>query len=163
MSGESKISVLKRLREQVTKGKLADDVSIVYRLHGGAPGKQQIESVLLTADGRTRVSVADSIGSKSEGTATNELGPKAVLDLASTIVLAVDDLIPASQAQFLPDSLVGSVSIGFGDDVETYYFDADEDAPENKGVSSLTKSFGKIEAASLKNSERHELLEGSPS
>ena len=157
MPEESKETVLSRFRELLKTGNLADDVSIVYRLHGGAPGKQVDESVVLTSDGRVRVLVSDALGRKLEGDAGDDLGREAALDLARTIEAGIDDLIPQSEARFVPDSLVGSVSIGIGDEVETYYFDADEEAAAHEGsempsgVRSITRSFDSIEKRCLEN------------
>jgi hypothetical protein len=42
----------------------------------------------------------------------------------------VDRLIPRSEASFLPDSTVGSITVGVGDAKTTYYFLVDEEAQQ---------------------------------
>ena len=157
MPEEREGTVLSRFRDLLKTGDLSDDVSIVYRLNGGAPGKQVNESVLLTSDGKVRVLVSDELGRKLEGDAGDNLGREAFLELARTVESGINDLIPEPEARFIPDSLVGSVSIGIGDEVETYYFDADEEAAAHQGsempsgVRSITTSFDSIEERCLGN------------
>ena len=151
MPNEKQESVLSRLRTQLESGHLNDDVSIVYRVQGGTHGERLDESVVLNAAGSVRVKVSDGLGRKRAGDARDELDREAVLELARTIVAGIDDLIPRSEARFVPDALVGTVSIGIGDEVEIYHFDADEDALVHRrsampsGVRSIVDSFDSLE------------------
>jgi len=149
MPDESKESVLLQLNKQLAAGRLNDDVGIIYQVQGGVHGEQLNESVTLTATGSTRVQVSDALGKKHSGDVHAELGRETVLKLVRTITAGIDDLIPKSKARFVPDSLVGSVSIGIGDEAETYYFHADDEMALPPGVRLIIDSFGKIEKRCL--------------
>lgn len=152
---KKKESVISRLRKQLEKGRLTDDVSVVYRVQGGTHGEHTEESVVLSATGGARVRVSDALGRKRTGEARELLGREAVLVAVRELGAAIDDLVPQSEARFVPDSLVGSVTIGIGDETETYYFLADEEAYEHEGkavpagVRSILECFGSIEEKCL--------------
>ena len=139
-----KQSVLADLRKQARKGHLADDLSIVYRVFGGSHGADVDETIALGASGAVRVRVLDKLGRKQEGDARDELGKETVVELVRLIDRGVEGLIPRSEAQFLPDSLVGSVQIGLGDRTETYYFHADEAQREHAGAAKLSDEASKL-------------------
>lgn len=152
-----KQSVLAELRRQAREGRLADDVTIVYRVRGGSHEERVDETVALGARGAVRVRVADGLGRRAQGDVRDELGQDAVVDLARLIERGVDGLIPRSEARFLPDSLVGSIQIGVGDRSETYFFHADEGQREHAGAPALSdearrllQRFGEIESTCLK-------------
>ncbi len=146
-------SVVTRLRRQAEKGKLSDDVAIVYRLRGGTREDGVDESVALTAPGSLHMRVRDPLaargaergatptprqgrgkesGQVGEGEARDEIGREAALDLARLLLDGVESMVPESEARFVPDSLIGSVSLSVGGQTETYYFLADEEAMRHR-------------------------------
>lgn len=156
MPGKSnKDSVISRLRRQLNKGRLSDDVSVVYRVQGGVHGEQTEKSVVLSAAGPAWVSMSRTLGRKRAAEGGQNLGPKAALDAVRELEAAIDDLVPQSEARFVPDSLVASFTIGIGDETETYYFIADEEAYQHEGkavpagVRRLVDYFGDIEKTCL--------------
>lgn len=152
---KKKETVAARIRQQAEEGRLADDVSIVYRVHGGSHGEHVDESIVLTAEGSVRVKVTDALDTQRSGEAREELGREEVLELARVLGPGIDDLVPESKARFVPDELVGSVTVGIGDESETYYFHADEDmyvhAGETvpTGVKAVRERFTSIEETCL--------------
>ncbi len=154
-------SVISRLRKQLNKGRLADDVSVVFRVQGGVHGEQIERSVVLSAPGLARVSMSRSLGRKRDADAGKNLGRAATLDAVREFEAAIDDLIPQSEARFVPDSLVAAITIGIGDETETYYFLVDEEAYQHEGkkvpasVRRLVDYFGDIENKCLNPKREH--------
>lgn len=155
MAEQTREPLLSRFRRQVEDGRLEDNVSIIYRVHGGTPGEDLDESVVVAADGRARVIVKDALGRKRGGDTLDDLGRSSVLELAKTVAAGIDDLVTESEARFVPDALVGSVSIAIGSETETFYFQADEEIVAHQGLSmpegirSIVGSFDRVEATSL--------------
>lgn len=133
-----KQSVLTDIRTQAKEGRLAEDLVIVYRVQGGSHDETTDEAIALNADGVVRVVVSDKLGRKPSGDVIADLGREAVVDLGRLIDRGIEGLIPPSDARFLPDSLVGSIQVGFGDRSETYYFYADEDQREEAAAQQLS-------------------------
>ena len=125
--GAIKETVLRRFAESAETGTLPSDASIVYRVSGGAPGERYEEAVVMTVSGDTRVTMMDELKGRPIVSVRDEVGPEAPLEICRILVAASESLTPASEARFAPDSLVGSISVGVGDDVETYYFEVEED------------------------------------
>lgn len=148
-------SVLERVREQAMAGELADNVTIVYRVSGGAPGQRYSESVVLTASGKARITVQDELEGEPGADVHDEIGHQVALEVCHLLAAGLQCLIPESEAQFVPDALVGSISVGIGDEAETYYFDADEEACEHMGrpmpneLRAIRERFNDIERTSL--------------
>lgn len=131
MSPEQK-SLISQLLRQADDGRLAENATITFRVSGGTHGKRLDKSVSITANGAARVRVTDEL--RSSGTDVRmELGHERVLHLLREIGLSLSDLLRKEEASFVPDSLVGSVSVGIGNEVETYYFLADEEMYVDEG------------------------------
>lgn len=128
-----KKSVVTELRNQAEVGRLQDDVAIVYRLKGGSGDQNIDESVIVSASGELLVRVRDELKRKPEGEARVEIGRDEALDLCRLLLQGIESMIPASKARFIPDTLVGLVSLVIGDQKETFYFEADEEDCEHRG------------------------------
>jgi hypothetical protein len=133
-----KQSVLTDIRAQADEGHLAEDLVIEYRIQGGSHDETVDEAIALNANGAVRVVVSDKLGRKPAGDVIADLGREAVVDLGRLIERGIEGLIPRSEARFLPDSLVGSIQVGFGDRTETFYFYADEDQREQAAAPQLS-------------------------
>jgi hypothetical protein len=120
-------SVSRRIEAQIKKGKLDERVAIVYRLQGGHNEDAVDESLVVTAAGQLRLEVDDRIAPERSGEATAGLAGADALELIRSLVDGTTEMVTASEARFLPDSLVGSVTVILGDEKQTYYFAADED------------------------------------
>jgi hypothetical protein len=68
----------------------------------------------------------DELRGKPAVSVRDEVGPEEPLEICRLLVSGSEHLTPAAEARFLPDTLVGSVSVGIGDEAETYYFEAEE-------------------------------------
>lgn len=135
-------------------------VTVRYRIQGGAPGERLDEEVVVRAnDGAVEVRVSDELGQQPQGEATEQLDDDEVTELLRHVEESLDDLVPRSEAEFLPDSDVGMITISVNDEEETYYFDttptALEDGPATgeaapaSAVRRLVERMSRLERSAL--------------
>jgi hypothetical protein len=154
------VPLVAKLRDQVAKGRLADDVAVVYRRSGGSGEENVDESVAVTASGSLHVRIRDPFAARPQGEARDEIARETVLGLFRELLRGVENMVPASQARFLPDTVVSSVSFAAGNERETFYFAADEDDAEHRGqpitpqIRSVLERFRQIEASCLSDEGR---------
>jgi len=108
-------------------------VSIVFRICGGAPGQRVERTVALAGSGAVRARIRDDWSHDDEGDGRADLDRETLLEAARLVGRGLEELIPAAEARFVPDSVIGSVTVGIGEESETYFFDASEDEPTAMG------------------------------
>jgi hypothetical protein len=126
-----------RFRELVTREDLSQDVQVVYRVSGGMPEERMEERrVRLSGSNEAEAMFVDKLTAFVYS--RDDLGPGAPqevstqLDSAETqrlfqdVASSLDSLVSSSEARFLPDSSIGSITIEIGGEQETLYFLADE-------------------------------------
>lgn len=151
----SQESVVSQLRSQAKKGQLAENVAISFELKGGVGDDRLEEAVAITGPGDLRIKVDDKLAKKPQGEISARVESKDTLELCRTFLAGVDSMVPASEARFLPDTLVGSVTFAIGDERETFYFEADEEDSEHRGkpipakIKSILSDMGKLESRHL--------------
>jgi hypothetical protein len=123
---DQETKVLSAFRERLSRSDFKSDMKITYRLTGGAPGQRLKEEVEIAADGPARVSVHDEMRMKPSEQASSTIKPNEVQELYQMLEQGLDSLTPASEARFVPDSLVGSIILEVGNKTATFYFLADE-------------------------------------
>jgi hypothetical protein len=126
-------NVVSRLRAQAQQGNLSDDAAIVFRMTGGVGDDALEESMILTGAGGLQIRSRDRSGRKPLGEVRTDIGRAEALELYRLLLQGIDSMVPASQARFVPDTLVAAVTLGLGNDVETFYFAADEEDHERRG------------------------------
>ena len=118
-------SVLARVGQQAAAGALEDAVTLTYLADGGVPGRRLTRSLVMTASGRTRVKLMDENASR-HAVAQDSVARDVPLELCRLLSAGAERLTPVSQARFEPDSLVGMVTIGLGDEAilaENHFID----------------------------------------
>lgn len=148
--------ILDEFKKRVDDGELREDLQVTYRVSGGAPSKWREEEVRLTGSGRQSARVDDDLQPAAAAKARGKLGKDETLGLMRQIVAGLDGLIPRSEARFVPDSVIGSVSIELGGEQADFFFLADEDerlaakqalAPE---LTTLIRTMKKVSDRALK-------------
>jgi hypothetical protein len=114
--------VVRTFAERVSRGKLGPDLQVIYRVAGGMPSERLEYEIKIDSVGGAKITSYDAQISR-----TIKHGPIAsdvpeVADLFKQIVAGLHSLLPASRATFLPDALVGSITIRVDDEEETFYF-----------------------------------------
>lgn len=153
---------LREFSDHVDRGDLVDDIKIVYRVSGGMPHEshepaeealveEELEEFRLsgggTADVVLRRSTPEEIPTRVLST---ELDRAESQELFRRIKSGLNGLVPRSEARFLPDSLIGSITVEVGGEAETFYFLADEeerisqDKPVAPEIIEAVRSFEEI-------------------
>jgi hypothetical protein len=127
--------VLKTALSRAAKGKVDEDLSISFRVSGGAP-EQRYDLVFKTNRGRLDVCSLDcEMSHRHVRAEANEVSLKTIASLASEL-LSSDLLSTASERPlFLPDTLIGIIEISFGGTAHRTYFAAD---PHQAAVQDMT-------------------------
>jgi hypothetical protein len=125
-------NVIEKLRERLQQGELTD-VSITYRVAGGMPADNRIEEELhISRDSIATARMAR--GMSPPVVATEAVDPAEVVTVLRQIEQDIGTLIPRAEARFMPDSTVGSITIGIGEEQETYFFLVDEEAERDRDL-----------------------------
>jgi hypothetical protein len=127
MSKLSEFEITQKFREQVDRGDITEDIKVIYQISGGMPSERVEEEFRLSGNGNVNIKVRDVLKAILAQEASVELERAETRDLFQKIVPGLDSLVPRSEARFLPDSLVGSITIQVGGEEATLYFLADED------------------------------------
>jgi hypothetical protein len=130
MTDSQEAEVIRAFKERVRSGKTRD-VSVVYRVTGGMPAERHVEEELRISGARRAKARAREVAHETEQPPAEgeiRLDQAEIEKLFGELSEGVDGLVPRSEAAFLPDSLVGSVTIDVGGEEATLYFLADEDA-----------------------------------
>ena len=127
MSDESKSEIIRKFRERVDQGDLTRDIKVTYRIAGGMPSERVEEEFKLRGNGEAKEVIQDEMRSVPRKEGSANLEKSETQDLLRQIGLGLDDLVPRSEAHFLPDSPVGSVTIEVDGEETTLYFLAEEE------------------------------------
>ena len=120
MANTREEEVIRKLRERATGGALSG-VDVSYSVTGGAPGEHVFDEELRVSGtgpvhARLRT-VGASLQESSEQLAEPELKT-----LLLEISEGVGELIPRSEARFVPDSVVGQVSVRVDNQEASFFF-----------------------------------------
>lgn len=117
---------IKKLRERLEQGNLRG-VSVRYRESGGMPAQGRIgEEVHISADSN-RVTARIAEGTRHPQESSKQLAPSEVRSLLNRLAEGIDSLVPRSQARFLPDSVLGSITIDIDGEKSEFFFLIDEE------------------------------------
>jgi hypothetical protein len=142
MTSESEAGVIRAFQEHVRNGDLSQ-VRVVWRVGGGMPAERRIDEVLnVTGDGAARLHALE--GARETIVSSRQLDASQTSELFRQVSSGVGDLVPPSQARFLPDSVVGSVTIDVAGQRATLYFPVEE---TNQGLTEGIATVGLNPAA----------------
>ena len=130
--------VIRKLRERATRGEL-NGIDVTYRVTGGAPGEQLVdEEIRLSGPGPVRArlrTTAAAMRKSSENLAAPEMR-----ELLLQIGEGAGELIPRSQARFLPNSIIGQISVKIDGQEASFFFLADEEQAKQHGKELSSKA-----------------------
>jgi hypothetical protein len=126
MSERTESELLTRFRRAVERGEL-DDVRVVYRVSGGEPGERIDEEIRLSGADSASLRAHDELRPSAAAEVAGRLDAEEARSMYRETASALEAMVPRSQARFIPDSTVGMVTIGVGEEEETLYFLADEE------------------------------------
>jgi hypothetical protein len=127
MSEPKESRVKEKFRRLLTQESLSEDVQVFYRVAGGMPEERIEHEFELAGDGRARVRMADALRDMPAQETSAELDQDETRKLLEEVGVSLDELVPRSEARFLPDSVVGMITIEAEGERATFFFLADED------------------------------------
>src|SRR5574341_327936 len=138
MSEIPESEIIRMFRESVKRGDFKDDLKISYNVSGGMPHQRIEEEFVLSGTGKAITKKQDVLRSIRIPQVSAKLDRTEVLDIFQQIEQGLDSLVTRSKARFLPDSVVGSITIEVKGEKTTLYFLADEEerVNQNKPISS---------------------------
>lgn len=119
--------VIQILRESLTGDDVPDSLKITFRLSGGAPSKQVFEEIRMVGSGKHEIARSDEIRSLPHEEGALELSPAETRDLFERIATDLDDYVPRSQAAFLPDTVLGCISVEVEGRTADFFYQVDEE------------------------------------
>lgn len=127
MSKLSESEIVRKFRECVDRRTPTEDIKVIYRIAGGMPSQRVEEEFRLSGSGKAKVKARDVLRSIPPQEVSEELDQAETRDLFQKIGSSLDSLVPRSEAHFLPDSVVGSITVEVDGEEATLYFLADEE------------------------------------
>ena len=142
-------NLLKRFKSKI----LSDDfknTGIIYRVNGGAPSERIEKEAVVNADGKVETIIhEDQLGVLAKGKKSISLKDNEIKTLFKEVTNFIDQLA-ADDSKFLPDSVIGSLSIQIeGKDTIIGYFlpEEEERKVQNKFVDgNLSSVINKLES-----------------
>ncbi|MFI1700692.1 hypothetical protein ACH419_32655 [Streptomyces bobili] len=129
MAEPTEEDVVREFVERTSRGE-TDGIEIEQRVAGGMPGEYRVSEVV-TVSG-TGLARARSNDARASEESTTSLDGAQTRDLFRKLGEGAGDLVPRSQASFVPDSLVGAVTIKVDEHEATLFYLADQDERETQ-------------------------------
>lgn len=154
MSEPVEARIVRKYRELLGRDELTGDIKITYRVAGGMPHQRLDHEFSLSGTGEATVKMQDASKSMAPEEASRTLDRVETRDLLHEIDTSLDSLVPRSKARFLPDSLVGMITLEVGGEQTTLFFLADREQRLAREAESLPseekpKAAERIAAAPL--------------
>lgn len=144
--------VLEKFFDLVDQDTLTDDVKITYREAGGMPSEATELTVQLTGASTDNLRIERHLPN-AVSPPTISMDREEIHRLFRQIRLGINSLVARPQARFLPDSVVGSITIEVGGETETFFFLADEKQRtlQNKPISpEITSAIRSLNSIALR-------------
>lgn len=123
MPDPREMEVIEDLRERASRNELAD-VTVTFQISGGMPA-ERLEQQVRVAGSEVRLTRRGTDVAPREASA--ELSQDEKTELFTRLAAAVPELVPRSEARFIPDSVVGSFVVEVGGRQAEFFFLVDEE------------------------------------
>lgn len=130
MSNSIESEAIQKFRERLNQGNLAG-VNVTYRISGGMPVEGGTEEEFRIS-GNNRATARSVTGSNLPQEASTEFASAEVQRLLTQVGQGIDSLVSRSEARFLPDSVVGSITLEVDGEQATFYFLVDEEERQSQ-------------------------------
>ena len=143
MPTASEEDVIRKLQERAARGDVSG-VAVTVRVTGGSPAEAIVdEEIAVSGDGLAKARARTAAGTRE----SSEALPAAdVTALLAALGEAASDLIPRSEARFLPDSIVGEIRVTIDGQQASFFFLVDEAQASQHGKPLSPKAAGAVAA-----------------
>jgi hypothetical protein len=121
--------VRQKLKDGLAGASLPKNVRLRFRLSGGMPSQRLEDEFTLTGDGKVTARRRDMLVEAKTHLGRRQLDREETRQLFQDLEAGLDHLVRAEDARFLPDSVVGSVTLEAGGESLTLYFPVERDKP----------------------------------
>lgn len=118
-----------KLRDRLAGPRLPKSMKLRYRLSGGMPSERLEEEFALSGDGLAKVRRRDLLVEHNTQRGSSRLSEEETRQLFQGLEAGLDSLLRPHQAEFLPDSVVGSLTLEVGGQAMIFYFPVEENKP----------------------------------
>lgn len=157
-SNSTEVEMIQKFRNRLNQGNL-EDINFTYRVSGGMPAEGRIEREIKISGSDHFVTVRNREGNAPPQVASGEIEATAFQNLLQKVEQNLESLIPRSEAQFVPDSVVGSISIEIDGEQETFYFLVEEEQQLEGDSEGVLISPGMAETIDAFSRLSHQILE----
>jgi len=98
-----------KFNQRVDRGSLTNDVKVIYRVSGGMPHEAVDQEFVVSGSGSTNLTDRSALGSISPK--TFEINQGENREIFELVRSGINRLPTRSEARFLPDSLVGTITV----------------------------------------------------
>lgn len=131
MPNATEVEMIRKLRDRTTRGEL-NGIDVTYHVQGGSPAGQTVnDEVRLSGLGVVQARVGTPATTMRES--SENMPRDQVIELLRQIGEGADGLIPRSEAAFIPDSVVGQVSVTIDGQEVSFFFLPDQAQAEQQG------------------------------
>jgi hypothetical protein len=126
MTGKREPALVKRYRERLDAQGIPEGLKVTVRLSGGMPSERIEHEFELTGDGKATVNRLDALSDASPQATSSQLSPAETQQVLGQIAAGLPGVVRREDAHFLPDTVVGIVTVEVDGKAQTFYFDAEE-------------------------------------
>lgn len=145
--------VIRQFRARVERGDL-EELQVTYNVAGGMPAEGQIdEEIRIFGDRRAEARSAGPPGTTRR--ASERLHEDRFRALLQQVGRSLEGMVPLSEARFLPDSVIGTLTLKVAGEETSLVFNADREALEARARSS---TVDRVDAITGLNQLKRELL-----
>ncbi|NGZ11677.1 MAG: hypothetical protein CV088_20275 [Nitrospira sp. LK70] len=145
MPNTTEDKVLRTLRERAANGEI-NGIDVTYKVTGGAPGEQLVnEEVHLSGSDLVQ---ARTLQESVMREASVDIGAAELRTVLLEIGEGLGELIPQSEARFVPDTIVGQISVKVdGQEVSFFFLPDEEQARQHRRSLSMkaARSVGSLQ------------------
>ncbi len=123
--------VIQRFRESVAQDSFPEGVTVTYRIVGGIPSERTEQEVVVQGNRQAVARSVNMLTTAMPREASEELSSDETRELFNQVSSDIEGLVTRENARFVPDSLVGTITIDMDGEEATFYFSVeDEDVEE---------------------------------
>jgi hypothetical protein len=126
MAKRKETALMKKYRERVHAAGLPAGVTVSVRVTGGMPSERIEQQFELTGEGKVATSRLNEAAGIPFESATGQVSPDEARQLLQEIEAGLPSMVRRGEARFLPDSVVGIVTVQVDGKEETLFFPVEE-------------------------------------
>lgn len=142
MPNSTENQVIRTLKERVSRGEL-NGIDVTFRVTGGAPGEERVDEEVHLSPSLVSARIIEGSRVMQESSLT--VATPELKNVLLEISEGAGELIPRSEARFIPDSIVGEISVKIDGQEASFFFLPDEEQAKQHGKGLSEKAARPVE------------------